>query len=73
MGVNTSLLNNEKENPMARFKMICPDCGVEMNYHAEKIDYTSADPKHFDPDFGGVVEEAHSCPVCGMTDTRVKE
>ena len=32
-------------------KMICPDCGVEMNYHAEKIDYTAAieDPALIDP------------------------
>jgi hypothetical protein len=23
-------------------KMVCPDCGIEMNYHAEKLDYTAA-------------------------------
>jgi ribosomal protein S27AE len=57
---------------MARTKMICPDCGVEMNYHAEKIDYSSPDTKYIDPDLGGVVEEAHTCPVCGKTHTRMK-
>lgn len=53
-------------------KMICPDCGVEMNHHAMKIDYTAAldDPEAIDPDFGGVLEEAHTCPVCGRTHMR---
>lgn len=53
-------------------KMICPDCGVEMNYHAEKIDYTAAleEPDEVDADLGGVLEEVHSCPVCGRTHTR---
>jgi predicted RNA-binding Zn-ribbon protein involved in translation (DUF1610 family) len=53
-------------------KMVCPDCGVEMNYHAEKIDYAAAfdDPAAIDPDFGGVLEEAHTCPECGKTALR---
>jgi hypothetical protein len=55
-----------------RGKMICPDCGVEMNRHAEKVDYTAepseADPP--DPDLGGVLEEFHTCPQCGRTRTR---
>lgn len=50
-------------------KMICPGCGVEMNRHAEKIDYTAAlnDPTALDSDLGGVIEEAHTCPECGQT------
>ena len=52
--------------------MMCPQCGIEMNYHAEKIDYTAAltDPDTIDPDFGGVVEEIHTCPGCGNVGTR---
>ncbi len=50
-----------------REKMTCPDCGVEMNHHAMKIDYAAEDAEGFDEAFGGVVEEAHSCPECGMT------
>ena len=52
--------------------MICPDCGVEMKHHAEKIDYSSAPDESgaFDADFGGVLEEIHSCPVCGTTEAR---
>lgn len=48
-------------------KMICPDCGVEMNHHADKIDYTAAlnEPEAVDPDLGGIIEEAHTCPECG--------
>ena len=55
-----------------RTKMVCPDCGVEMNRHAEKVDYTSepaaADPP--DPDLGGTLEEFHTCPECGRTHSR---
>lgn len=58
-----------------REKMICPDCKVEMNHHADKIDY-SAEPEEgyeVDPVFGGVLEEAHTCPVCGRTHLRRAE
>ncbi len=53
-------------------KMICPDCGIEMNYHAEKIDCTAAltNPDAIDLDLGGVLEEVHTCPGCGKTGTR---
>lgn len=55
-----------------REKMTCEDCGVEMNHHADKIDYTAAleDGGTVDPAFGGVLEEAHCCPACGMTHLR---
>jgi predicted RNA-binding Zn-ribbon protein involved in translation (DUF1610 family) len=55
-----------------RGKMVCPDCGVEMNRHAGKVDYT-AEPEEagaFDADLGGVLEEFHTCPECGRTHTR---
>jgi ribosomal protein S27AE len=53
-------------------KMTCPDCGVLMNHHASKIDYASAldDAEAIDPDLGGIVEEAHTCPACGLTRLR---
>jgi predicted RNA-binding Zn-ribbon protein involved in translation (DUF1610 family) len=53
-------------------KMLCPDCGVEMNFHAMKIDYAAAldDASAIDDDFGGVLEEAHTCPSCGRTHLR---
>ena len=52
--------------------MICPDCGVAMNLHAEKVDYaaTPVVPGAVDPLLGGVVVEAHTCPECGQTLTR---
>jgi ribosomal protein S27AE len=55
-----------------REQMICPDCGVGMNLHAEKVDYTdaAAEREGFDPDLGGVVEEFHTCPSCGRTHAR---
>jgi predicted RNA-binding Zn-ribbon protein involved in translation (DUF1610 family) len=51
-------------------KMICPDCGAEMNHHAMKIDYSLDDAALIDPAFGGAVQEAHTCPECGRTALR---
>ncbi|HET6889593.1 MAG TPA: hypothetical protein VFH31_00710 [Pyrinomonadaceae bacterium] len=51
-------------------KMICPDCGAEMNHHAMKIDYGIDDPALLDAVFGGVLKEAHTCPQCGRTELR---
>jgi len=53
-------------------KMVCPACRVEMNHHAEKLDFTAIlrEPAAADPDLGGVLEEAHTCPGCGKTATR---
>lgn len=53
-------------------KMICPTCGVEMNLHAERVDYPaeSDDAETFDPGLGGPLTEFHTCPACGRTRTR---
>ncbi len=53
-------------------KVICPDCGAEMNFHAEKIAYATddVDDRAVDSDFGGILEEAHTCPECGKTQVR---
>lgn len=53
-------------------KMTCPDCGVEMNHHAEKIDYSESpdDASAIDSDLGGVLQEVHTCPVCGRAHMR---
>lgn len=53
-------------------RMMCEECGAEMNHHAEKIDYSPAAEESgaFDADFGGVLEEVHTCPGCGKTATR---
>ena len=52
--------------------MKCPDCGVEMNHHAEKLDFSTAssDPDAMDKAFGGALEEFHTCPECGKTDSQ---
>jgi ribosomal protein S27AE len=54
--------------------MICPDCGVPMNHHADKLDYNAAldDPAAADPDLGGLVEQVHTCPACGQTHMRAE-
>jgi ribosomal protein S27AE len=47
--------------------MKCPDCGVEMNHHADKLvePTTRDEAKRVDKALGGVVEEQHACPKCG--------
>lgn len=55
---------------MNKPQMICPDGGVEMNDHAMKIDHSADDTTLIDPAFGGVVQEAHSCPEFGRTSLR---
>jgi len=49
--------------------MICPECGIAMNHHAEKLVYPS-DATAADPALGGVVEELHACPECGASASR---
>jgi len=51
---------------MARAKMSCPQCGAEMNYHAEKLVYESgsAENRASNP-FPWNIEEVHACPACG--------
>lgn len=52
-------------------KMTCPDCGVEMNHHADKLDYNAdASPASFNVELGGVLEQAYTCPQCGRTKLR---
>ena len=50
-------------------KVLCPDCGVEMNHHAEKLDYTAMldESDAVDSDLGGILESAYTCPICGQT------
>jgi rRNA maturation endonuclease Nob1 len=49
---------------MTNPKLICPDCGAEMNHHAMKIDYRGETP---------VLQEVHTCPGCGHTELRKAE
>lgn len=53
-------------------KMKCPQCGVEMNYQAEKLVYpsTAAEAKMMDPALGGIVEDFFTCPECGKAESR---
>jgi predicted RNA-binding Zn-ribbon protein involved in translation (DUF1610 family) len=55
--------------------MRCPTCGIEMNHHADKVDYTAAleNPGAGDPLYGGLLEEVFTCPGCGRTYTRAAE
>jgi uncharacterized protein with PIN domain len=48
--------------------MKCPQCGVEMTFHAEKVVYS--DVPSTNSIFEGQIEEIHSCPGCGRTEAR---
>ena len=52
--------------------MKCPQCGVEMNYQAEKLVYpsTAAEMKKMDLALGGIVEDFFTCPECGQAESR---
>ena len=60
---------------MAKSKMICPKCGNEMNHHADKLIYSTAqsDASRIDPSLGGLIEETHGCPACGAIAGRIVE
>src|SRR6476659_982392 len=47
--------------------MPCPNCGAEMNHHADKLIVPTepADTASADARLGGVVDEMHLCPACG--------
>ncbi|HYY56662.1 MAG TPA: hypothetical protein VE842_04975 [Pyrinomonadaceae bacterium] len=51
-------------------KMLCPDCGAQMNHHADKIDCSTDVPEEIDVDLGGALEGVHVCPECGKTALR---
>lgn len=51
-------------------KLKCPDCGAEMNHHADKLVYGDAGSDVEDAFDGGALVESHACPGCGRTATR---
>jgi predicted RNA-binding Zn-ribbon protein involved in translation (DUF1610 family) len=51
-------------------RLRCPECGVEMNHHADKVDYTSGST---DPVWHGVLQQVHQCPDCGNIELRRAE
>jgi predicted RNA-binding Zn-ribbon protein involved in translation (DUF1610 family) len=55
---------------MARLR--CPQCGAEMNRHAEKLVYArnATELPLVDAALGGLLEETHACPGCGNVESR---
>jgi ribosomal protein S27AE len=53
-------------------KMICPNCGAEMNHHCDKLMYgmNTQQEAQTDPGLGGMVQEFHTCPKCGNSGSR---
>lgn len=57
---------------MSKKPMKCPECGVSMIHHAEKLvdPYRPQDRALVDPVLGGIVQEVHTCPECGTAESR---
>jgi ribosomal protein S27AE len=53
-------------------KMICGNCGMEMNHHCDKLVYTTdpQDAGQTDPSVGGFIEELYTCTKCGSGASR---
>jgi ribosomal protein S27AE len=53
-------------------KMICPECGAEMNHHADKLvdPVKPEDLRQVNPALGGIIEENHCCARCGNVESR---
>jgi len=51
--------------------MMCPKCGDEMNFHAQKMTSWSPEDAGYNEALGGVMEEFHACPGCGAGASRV--
>lgn len=58
-----------------KLPMMCPECGVTMNHHADKVKHGPAgeEPLVGDTTSGEVVEEHHTCPECGISQCRTGE
>jgi hypothetical protein len=57
------IMNDERTKTSPSGRLLCPRCGSQMNFHAEKID-RSADPSGADTGLDGVVAQFHTCPAC---------
>ncbi len=55
-----------------RSEMRCPECGVDMNRHAEKLvdPINAQQAARADPALGGLIVEMYTCPSCGMVESR---
>jgi ribosomal protein S27AE len=65
----------EREENMAKQKIICPKCGGEMNHHADKLvnPVTAEEAKKINVALGGIIEETHYCPGCGAAESHRTE
>ncbi len=61
----------QSDDPMLENdKMKCPNCGADMNHHADKLVY---DDDATDACEDGRILEAHACRVCGHSATRTPD
>lgn len=58
--------------PTGTAKMVCRECGIELNHHAEKLvdPVNPREAARVDPELGGLIEETHTCPACGKGEFR---
>jgi ribosomal protein S27AE len=58
-----------------RPKLQCPQCGSDMNFHAQMVrePQSAAEAAKVDPRLGGVLSEFHACPGCGASAARISD
>ena len=59
-----ALAKVEEDGMAAKSQMVCPQCGVNMNHHCDKLVYGNAASEPASTD-GGAIVEFHTCPECG--------
>ena len=57
---------------MNREPMMCPQCGIPMNRHADKPSEPrdAAEARQVETGLGVMIEAAHTCPGCGLNASR---
>jgi ribosomal protein S27AE len=57
------MIEEEPVRTSASGRPLCPRCGAEMNFHAEKIDFAAAAGDDRE-DENGLLAEFHTCGRC---------
>jgi DNA-directed RNA polymerase subunit M/transcription elongation factor TFIIS len=57
------MTEDERAKTAPSGRLLCPRCGGQTNFHAEKID-RRADPSDADASLDGFLAQFHTCPAC---------
>ncbi|MBV9601364.1 MAG: NAD(P)H-dependent oxidoreductase [Chloroflexi bacterium] len=63
--------NVSTSDASANLPMMCTACGLPMNQHAQKVDFSSPTTAH--PVFYGTLQQIHQCAGCGNVQVRLAD